>query len=553
MQQPNIILAQLNPVVGDIAGNAQKILTAYQSAAEKRASLVICPELSLVGYPPEDLLLVPAFRAEAMKEARALAAATTEAGLIFGTVWEESGAVYNAAVFAANGRIQHIHFKIMLPNYGVFDEKRLFTPGHAAKVFEWNGVRLSLLVCEDIWHLQYTQDVARQHAEMIVVINSSPFEMGKLAARKKIAALAAQVAHTPVVYVNMMGGQDDIVFDGGSFIINASGYVMSEAPQFEQVLHVVRSPLKVGGVEEQPHRVEPLSEEQAIWKAMGMGLADYINKNGFNSVLLGLSGGIDSAVTAAVAVDALGRDRVRGVLLPSPYTSAESTEDALETAKLLGIHTDTIPIAPAMDTYQQTLSGVFSTIPSPAASGGMVTVDWMQDVAMGGNIQARIRGQILMALSNKTGAMLLSTGNKSEIAVGYTTLYGDACGGYNPIKDVYKTQVYQLANWRNAQGEVIPVRCLTKAPSAELKPGQKDSDQLPEYALLDQILALHIEGRKSAAEIIAAGFDAAVVARVLHLVRISEYKRRQSCPGVKISSMMFGRDRRFPLTNGYVT
>jgi len=537
MSQPNIILAQINPIVGDISGNAAKILSAYEAAAEKRASLVVCPELSLIGYPPEDLLLVPSFRSRAMQEARKIAAATTDAGLVFGTLWEEGGAVYNAAVFASGGRIQHIHYKIMLPNYGVFDEKRHFSSGSSVKVFEWNGMRLALLVCEDIWHLQYTQDIARQHAEMILVINASPFEVGKLAARKKITALAAQVAHTPIVYTNMMGGQDDIVFDGGSFLVNASGYVVSEAPQFSEMLHVVRSPLRVGGGgDDNSHPAASLAEEEAIWKAIGVGLGDYVHKNGFKGVLLGLSGGIDSAISASMAVDALGAERVRGVLLPSPYTSKDSIDDALELATALGIHTDTISIAPAMETMEKTLSPLMSDI--------------MEDVSVGGNIQARIRGQILMAISNKTGFMLLSTGNKSEVAVGYTTLYGDTCGGYNCLKDVYKTQITQLARWRNSQSVVIPERTITKPPSAELKPNQKDSDQLPEYAVLDQLLAHHIEGRKSADEIIALGFDTAMVKQVVQMVRNSEYKRRQSAPGVKISSMMFGRDRRFPLTNG---
>ncbi|MDX2074509.1 MAG: NAD+ synthase [Alphaproteobacteria bacterium] len=540
MQQPNIILAQLNPVVGDLDGNAEKILAAYAQAGDKRAGLVICPELSLIGYPPEDLLLMPSFRAAAMQRARKIAASTTEAGLVFGTVWEEGGAVYNAAVFASDARIQNIHFKIMLPNDGIFDEKRHFTAGHKAKVFEWNGTRMALLVCEDIWHLQYAQELSRQHAEMIIVINSSPFEMGKLAARKKITALAAQVSHTPIIYANMMGGQDDIVFDGGSFVVNSSGYVVSEAPQFAETLHVVRSPLKVGGAahdDDQRPRLETISEEHAVWKAMETGLGDYVRKNGFSGVLLGLSGGIDSAVSAAVAVDALGAANVRGVLLPSPYTSQASTDDALELAANLTIKTDIIPITPMMETARQTLHPLMGEV--------------MEDVAVGGNIQARIRGQLLMALSNKTGLMLLSTGNKSEIAVGYTTLYGDACGGYNCIKDVYKTQVYTLAEWRNGQGFVIPARSLTKVPSAELAPNQKDSDQLPEYPLLDKILALHLEGRKSAEEIVAQGFDVGVVKRVVHLVRISEYKRRQSAPGVKITSMMFGRDRRYPLTNHF--
>ena len=553
MQHNNITLAQLNPIVGDIAGNSAKILAAYKEAAANRSSLVVCPELSLVGYPPEDLVLMPAFRAQAVEAARKLAAATNEVGLVFGTVWEEGGSVYNAAIFASDGRIQNIHYKIMLPNYGVFDEKRVFTPGHTIKAFEWNGMRLVLLVCEDLWHLQYAQEAAKQHAEMMIVINASPFERGKLTLRKQVAAQSAQVVHAPVVYVNAVGGQDDIVFDGGSFIVSAHGYVVAEAPQFEVANQVSRSPLRVGaGAQGEDTRpAAPMDDKQTLWKAMSLGLSDYVEKNGFHGVLLGLSGGIDSAISAALAVDALGAGNVRGVLLPSPYTSQDSIDDALETAKLLGIHTDTIPITPAMETYKQMLENIFSSLPLPNVTLDLVAVDWMQDPSVGGNIQTRIRGQVLMALSNRLGCMLLCTSNKSEIAVGYSTLYGDSCGGYNVLKDLYKTDVYQLANWRNISSQVIPARSISKAPTAELKPGQKDSDQLPEYSVLDPILNLHIEGRQSFEQIVAQGFNETVVARVLALVRTTEYKRRQSAPGVKLSPMLFGKDRRYPLTNWF--
>jgi NAD+ synthetase len=526
----SLSLAQLNPIVGDLSGNAQKILDAYRHGVSGGASIVVCPELCLTGYPPEDLVLMPAFRAQAMLAARQIIAATSEAGLVFGTLWEEGGAVYNAAVFASHGRIRHIHFKTMLPNEGVFDEKRIFSAGDAVQVFEWNGQRLVLLVCEDVWHPHVVQALEGQKLDMVLVINASPFETGKAAQRQQIVADVARVLHTQVVYMNMVGGQDDLVFDGGSFVMNAQGYLVTQAPCFAEALH---------RVEMAAHDTPPVvSEEESIWNAMRLGLADYVRKNGFQGVLLGLSGGIDSALTAALAVDALGAEHVRGVLLPSPYTSQDSIDDALETAQLLGIHTDTIAIAPMMEAARQTLNP-------------LMTHDWMEDLAVGGNLQARIRGQILMALSNKTGFMLLSTGNKSEIAVGYTTLYGDSCGGYNVLKDVYKTQVYALAHWRNAQSQMIPHRSITKAPTAELKPGQKDSDQLPEYEVLDAILALHLEGKKSADDITSMGYDAETVKRVLHLVRINEYKRRQSCPGVKISSMMFGRDRRYPLTNRF--
>lgn len=525
MNSHPITIAQLNPIVGDIAGNAEKIRRAYENAVTNGAQIVLCPELCLVGYPPEDLVLSPSFVKEAMQSARDLAAKTTDAALVFGTVWAEGSATYNAAIFAAEGRIQYITYKMMLPNYGVFDEKRIFTPGHEMKVFEWCGVRYALLICEDVWFIDNAQGLAKQHPDCVLVINASPFEVGKLTQRKHIAARFAETAKAPLVYANMVGGQDDIVFDGASFVVDEKGYVTYQAEAFREGAFPVAG--ESAGVQ---------GAEESIWQAMKLGLCDYVNKNGFKGVLLGLSGGIDSAITAACAVDALGAGRVHGVLLPSPYTSQESVDDALETARLLGIHTDTISITPAMQTYEQSLSAAIEFS--------------MEDPSVGGNIQARIRGQLLMALSNKTGFMLLSTGNKSEIAVGYSTLYGDSCGGYNVLKDVYKTQVYALAEWRNTQSKVIPARSITKAPSAELKPDQKDEDQLPPYAVLDAILLLFIEGRKSLDEIVAAGFDAATVKRVMEMVQLSEYKRRQSCPGVKISSMMFGRDRRFPLTNG---
>lgn len=527
MNYSDILLAQLNPVVGDIQGNAANILAAYQHASATGAKMVVCPELALTGYPPEDLLLSPAFRKQAMEAARRLAEATGACGLVFGSPWEENAALYNSALFAADGQIRHIHHKIALPNYGVFDEKRYFTAGHHAKTVEWRGQHLLFMVCEDIWHFQQPEELTRQKADLVVVINASPFERGKLALRKKIVARAAECLHTPVVYVNMVGGQDDIVFDGGSFVADAHGYVVAQAPECEKGTYAA----SIQGA--------TLSEEESVWKALCLGLSDYTRKNGFSGVVLGLSGGIDSAISAAIAVDALGAGNVRGVLLPSPYTSAESNEDALETARLLGIRTDTIPITPAMEVMEKSLSPLMSNV--------------MEDVAVGGNIQARIRGQILMAISNKTGLMLLSTGNKSEIAVGYSTLYGDACGGYNCLKDVYKTEVYQLANWRNGKSAVIPRRSISKAPSAELKPNQKDSDQLPEYDVLDQILCLHIEGRLSEAEITPRGYDGDIVKRVLALVRRNEYKRRQSAPGVKVSPMLFGKDRRFPLTNGFTS
>lgn len=533
----NISIAQLNPVVGDITGNAEKILASWRKA--KNADLVIFPELALIGYPPEDLILLPAFRKEAMAAIKTLAKKTAKGpALIVGSLWEEKRKTYNAALLLDKGKIARVQKKTTLPNYGVFDEKRIFSAGDGPKVFSWRGQRIGIFVCEDTWSPVMHKAMAKQKPQLLISINASPFESGKMAARKKIAAAAAKTCEAPLMYVNLVGGQDDIVFDGGSFAVDAKGRVVERLAEFqEEVLSAeCLVPSKISTT---LTRHSALATHDSLWAAMSLGLHDYVHKNGFNKVVLGLSGGIDSALTATLAVDALGADNVKGILLPSPYTSQASTEDALELAKNLGLETETIPITPGMQTMEEVLSPIFHD------SG------WMEDIAVGGNLQARLRGIALMALSNKHGWLLLSTGNKSEIAVGYSTLYGDACGAYNVIKDLYKTQVYALANWRNARGEVIPQRSITKAPSAELKPGQKDQDQLPPYDVLDAILALHIEGRKPAKEIIAKGYKKAVVEKVLNLVRISEYKRRQSCPGVKLSPMQFGKDRRYPLTNGF--
>jgi len=525
-------IAQLNPTVGDIAGNAAKILQAYEQAKTQGADLVICPELSLIGYPPEDLVLMPDFRRKAMDAVQHLAARTKGgAGLIVGSVWEEGGKIYNAALLCEAGKIAHIQPKTQLPNYGIFDEKRLFTPGGGPKIASWRGIKLGLLVCEDIWNGGLAGELAKQGAQLLITINASPFEAGKLAQRKEVAAAAVKGARVPLIYVNTVGGQDDIVFDGGSFMLDADGKTIAQLPEFNEHLAILSDASSVLHT--------PLSTEETLWKAMCVGLSDYIRKNNFPGVVLGLSGGIDSALSAALAVDALGADNVKGVLLPSPYTSKESTEDALETAKLLGIETMNVPIAAGMEIFDQVLSPVFKE------------ANWMDNVAIGGNVQARLRGMTLMAISNRFGWMLMSTGNKSELAVGYSTLYGDSCGGYNVLKDLYKTQVYALAHWRNSKGEVIPQRSITKAPSAELAPGQKDEDQLPPYDLLDKILTHHIEERMSAQEIIAQGYKQELVDRVVKMVRMSEYKRRQSCPGVKLSSMLFGKDRRYPLTNKF--
>lgn len=537
----HVALAQINPIVGDLPGNAARIQMFYEKAAKQEADLVVCPELVLTGYPPEDLILQHAFRDRAMLALQELAGKTaTGPALLLGTVWEDKDGIFNAAVLIDGGRIAQIQPKTMLPNYGVFDEKRLFSAAHAPAVFAWRGVRVGVLICEDVWAPDLSHALSRQDVELMLVINASPFESDKLRQRKQVAAESVRITGAPLVYVNMAGGQDDIVFDGGSFALNPDGALAAQLPEFAEALEVVTLTKKKNQWLIHPAAPRPpLPYEDALWQAMVLGLHDYAGKNGFSGVVLGLSGGIDSAFTAAVAVEALGAENVHGVLLPSPYTSDESVEDAQESARLLGIETTTLPITPGMQVLDHMLSPMFKD------------AGWMEDVAVGGNLQARLRGLALMSVSNKFGWMLLSTGNKSEISVGYTTLYGDSCGGYNVLKDLYKTQVYQLARWRNGKGSVIPERSITKAPSAELAPGQKDEDQLPPYAVLDGILLRHIEGRMSVEEIVAEGFDSQLVFRVVRMVRNSEYKRRQSCPGVKLSPMLYGRDRRFPLTNKF--
>ena len=530
-----IALAQITPVVGDIGGNIARILTAYEKAAAQGAELVVFPELVLTGYPAEDLILMPDFRQKVIQATHNLAEKTLHGpAMIIGSLWEDNH-IYNAALLLGGGKIQHTQYKTMLPNYGVFDEKRLFSAGGGAKILHWRGKKLGILICEDMWYPELATDYKKLGAELLIIINASPFEAGKLAQRKEVALRAVKQAGVPLIYVNMVGGQDELVFDGGSFVMSAQGHVTLQMPEFEEGLIVVSDDV----FNTQYPALNILSTEGTLWHAMMLGLHDYINKNGFKGVLLGLSGGIDSAVSTTVAVDALGAENVRGVLLPSPYTSRESTEDALSLAKNLGIHTDTIPITPGMEMFENVLSPLFNQ------------PEWMKNPSVGGNLQARLRGIILMAMSNRFGWMLLSTGNKSEISVGYSTLYGDSCGGYNVLKDAYKMQVYALARWRNKKNSVIPQRSIDKAPSAELAPSQKDEDQLPPYDILDKILFQHIELRQSADAIIAQGFAADIVHKVVKMVRLSEYKRRQSCPGVKLSPMLFGKDRRYPLTNKF--
>ncbi len=526
---PKISIAQINVTVGDIAGNSVKILKYYYDATKAGAKLVVFPELCITGYPPQDLILSTDFRKKAMQAVYDIAKKTDNgAAIILGCVWEVEDKIYNSGLLLDGGKIVHIQPKIILPNYGIFDEKRLFVAGDRTVVVNWREHKIAILICEDVWNEEVIKSLKNRSIDAVFVINASPFEVGKYERRLNVVKKAASIIAAPVFYTNLIGGQDDIVFDGGSFVMNKEGKIICELPRFEEALQNNDKIL---------HCVQ--DDNWQIWNAMKLGLADYVHKNGFSKVLLGLSGGIDSAVTVALAVDALGADNVLGVLLPSPYSSKESVEDALESAKLLGIKTRTIPITSAMETFSDLLTHEFEK------------TSWMEDPEIGGNLQARLRAVILMGLSNRYGSLLLSTGNKSEIAVGYSTLYGDSCGAYNVLKDIYKTQVYELANWRNEQSPAIPKRSISKAPSAELKPNQLDADNLPPYDILDDILAKHIEGRMSAQEIIAAGYEQKIVEKVLRLVRLSEYKRSQSCLGVKISPMLFGKDRRYPVTNKF--
>ena len=544
-----IALAQINPVVGDIDGNADLVREARREAADGGADLVVYGELAASGYPPEDLVLKPAFQERIEARMTALAAETGDGGpaLLLGAPWRQDGRLHNAALLLDGGEIAAVRLKHELPNYGVFDEKRVFASGPLPGPVSFRGARLGVMVCEDMWIPDVAECMEESGAEILVVLNGSPFETDKLDERLNHAVARVKESGLPLIYVNLVGGQDEVVFDGASFVLGADCTLLAAAASWRpQVLLTLWRQASGENWICEPASIEPRPEGlEAVYRAMVTGLRDYVDKNRFPGVVLGLSGGIDSALTAAVAVDALGAARVRCVMMPSPHTSAESLEDAAATAKLLETPLDTIPIEPAMEAFGTMLAGVF------AGRGPDVTEE---------NIQARARGLVLMALSNKLGHMLLTTGNKSEMAVGYATLYGDMSGGYSVLKDVYKTAVFALARWRNQArpedflgpaGRVIPERVITKPPSAELRPGQTDQDTLPPYEDLDAILRALIEEERSVADLEADGFDAQMVRKVWHMVDRAEYKRRQAPPGVKITRRAFGRDRRYPITNRF--
>jgi NAD+ synthase len=537
-------LAQLNPTVGDIAGNLEQIRRARASCA---CDLLVCGELALIGYPPEDLVLRPAVIEATRRAVEDLARDTAAGPAVLATApWAEGGSVYNAVILLEGGRVAAVRCKHELPNYGVFDEKRVFAAGPLPEPVDFRGLRLGVPICEDIWYPAVTRHLADRGAEILIVPNGSPFERDKLEQRVMLATERVRETGLGLVYVNQVGGQDELVFDGGSFVINPDGQLAVRMAPWRETTRAVQWTKTAGRWSCTSSHLDAVPDEpQNTYQALIVGLRDYVNKNRFPGVLLGLSGGIDSALTLAVAVDALGADRVRAVRLPSRFTSSESQDDAEIEATRLGVQLDTIPIGEVVETVERTLAPLF------AGRARDITEE---------NIQARARGLLLMAVSNKFGAMLLTTGNKSEMSVGYATLYGDMCGGYSVLKDLYKTEVYELAAWRNRSvpdgalgpgGEVIPANVLTKAPTAELRPNQKDQDSLPEYADLDAILGGLVEGERSVDEIVGDGFPRETVSRTQNMLFSAEYKRRQAPPGVKTTSRGFGRDRRYPITNKF--
>jgi NAD+ synthase len=548
-----IAVAQLNPIVGDVSGNLERARAARSEAARGRADIVAFSELFIAGYPPEDLVLKPAFQAACRAAVEALARDTSDGGpaVLMGAPWVEDGKLYNAYALLSGGRIDAIRFKVNLPNYGVFDEKRVFAPGPVPGPVSFRGVRLGLPVCEDTWtdwgdYENVVECLAETGAEILIVPNGSPYWRDKIDVRLNVCVARVTEASLPLIYVNQIGGQDELVFDGASFALNADRSIAFQLPAFREAV-VTTQWSRIGGAwrcAQGP--IAPTEQlDKSDYAACVLGLRDYVEKNRFKGVVLGLSGGVDSALCAAMAVDALGSARVRCVMLPYRYTSQESRNDAAAVADALGVRYDIVPIESAVHGLEAALAGIFAGAPRD------VTEE---------NLQARARGVILMAISNKFGLMVVTTGNKSEMSVGYATLYGDMNGGFNPIKDLYKTEVYRLARLRNAwkpvgargpDGVVIPENVLTRPPSAELRENQTDQDTLPPYDVLDRILERLVEREESTATIVAAGFDRDTVMKVERMLNLAEYKRRQAAPGVKVTLKNFGRDRRYPIVNRF--
>ena len=531
-------LAQVNTRVGAIDANTKKVLDYAARARGMGCELVLFPELTLCGYPPEDLLLHRGLRSRVEAAFGVVRDGVAGITVCLGYPEYDGNAVFNSAALLRDGRVLANHRKQALPNYAVFDEKRYFEPGSAATVAEVGGRRFGLVICEDAWVPGPCQAAAAAGAEAILVINGSPFHMHQQHQREDVLAARARETSLPLLYLNMVGGQDELVFDGGSLVVDAAGAVQFRAPLFEEGLHVVELD-DAGGALAARATTPPASLPslvERVYRALVLGTRDYVEKNGFAGIVLGLSGGVDSALTLTIAVDALGAERVHAVMMPSRFTSQMSRDDAAEQARLLGVRLDSLSIEPMFESTLGVLHDVFAGLPADTTEE---------------NIQARCRGVLLMAISNKQGKMLLTTGNKSEMAVGYATLYGDMAGGFAPLKDCTKTLVYQLAHYRNGIAQAIPERVITRAPTAALRDNQKDSDSLPPYDVLDAILEAFIEKDYSVEQITALGFDRAIVVRVLQMVKRAEYKRRQAPPGVRVSSRAFGRDWRYPITSGY--
>ena len=544
-----IAMAQLNQRVGDLAGNAKAMLQWRAKAVG--ADLIVYPEQQLIGYPAEDLVLKPAFAERAAAELEKLVKATGDGGpaMLVGSIFVENGLLYNGIALLDGGRMTAVRYKRELPNYGTFDEKRIFASGPLPDPVEFRGVKLGLPICEDGWLPTVSKHLADQGAELLISANGSPYEIDKDQRRLDLV-FAKRVEETglPLLFLNRVGGQDELVFDGCSFVLNADGTTAHRLADWTEEIRVTKWRRGANGWVCEAGELAGWEEHPAdIYSAMVVGLRDYVNTNGFPGVVLGLSGGIDSAICAAIAADALGSDRVWCVMLPSRYTSQSSLDDAAECAAMIGCKLDTIPITAAIEAFDVMLSGSFAD----------VEVDITEE-----NVQSRIRGVTLMALSNKFGHMLLTTGNKSEMSVGYSTIYGDMAGGYNPLKDAYKMTVFAISEWRNTHrpriglgpdGPVIPLQIIAKPPSAELRPDQKDSDSLPAYPVLDKMLHALVEEELSVDEVVALGFDRAEVTRIERLLYIAEFKRRQAPPGVKLGTRNFGRDRRYPITNAFRT
>jgi NAD+ synthase len=540
-----IALAQLNPIVGDVAGNADKVRRARAQA--QSADVVALPELFIAGYPPEDLVLKPAFQAACRTAVEALARETkTGPAVLVGTPWVEDGKLYNAYVLLAGGVIEAVRYKVDLPNYGVFDEKRVFTPGPMPGPILIKGVRIGVPICEDIWGHEVVECLSETGGEILLVPNGSPYWRGKTEHRLNIGVSRVVESGLPLIYLNMIGGQDELVFDGASFVINADRGIAAQLPAFAESIVITQWQRTAGVWRCVSGPTAVLDEgEKADYAACVLGLRDYVDKSGFPGVVIGLSGGVDSALTAVMSVDALGAKRVHCVMLPYRYTSQESLDDAALLAKALGVEYNILPIEPAVTGLEATLAPIFANRPRDVAEE---------------NLQARARGTILMGISNKFGLMVVTTGNKSEMSVGYATLYGDMNGGFNPVKDLYKMEVFHLARLRNTwkpdgalgpSGRVIPENIITRPPTAELRENQKDEDSLPPYAILDPILERLVEREEPVAKIVEAGFERETVLKVERMLHIAEYKRRQACPGVKVTLKNFGRDRRYPIINRF--